>query len=52
MILSESFLNLKFEKIHIILCLIFCQINEDDEIRTRDRLIIKILIPYQRIISI
>ena len=52
MILNESFLNLKFKKIHIILCLIFCQINEDGEIRTRDRLVIKTPIPYQRIISI
>jgi hypothetical protein len=52
MISSESFLNLKFEKTHIILCLIFCQINRNGEIRTRDRLVIKTLIPYQRIISI
>jgi len=30
----------------------FYQINGDDEIRTRDRLVIKALIPCQRIISI
>jgi len=29
----------------------FYEINEDDEIRTRNRLVIKALIPYQRIIS-
>jgi len=29
----------------------FYQINEDDEIRTRDCLVIKALIPYQRTIS-
>jgi len=34
------------------LVLNFYQINRDDEIRTRDRLVIKTLIPYQRIISI
>jgi len=30
----------------------FYHINRDDGIRTRDRLVIKVLIPYQRIISI
>jgi hypothetical protein len=29
----------------------FYQINKDGEIRTRDRLVIKALIPYQRTIS-
>jgi hypothetical protein len=29
----------------------FYQINKDDEIRTRDHLVIKALIPYQKIIS-
>jgi hypothetical protein len=33
------------------LVLNFYQINEDDEIRTRDRLVIKALIPCQRTIS-
>ena len=33
------------------LVLNFYQINKDDEIRTRDRLVIKALIQYQRTIS-
>jgi len=44
---SENSLILKFTQIYIILCLIFIyQINKDDKIQTRDRLIIKILILY------
>jgi hypothetical protein len=42
---------LKLAQTHITLCLIFYQINENDEIQTRDRLVIKTLIPYQIIIS-
>jgi hypothetical protein len=46
-------LGLKLAQAHITLCLIFFfyQINGDGEIRTRDRLVIKALIPYQGTIS-
>jgi hypothetical protein len=33
------------------LCIIFYQINRDDKIQTRDRLVIKALIPCQKTIS-
>jgi hypothetical protein len=45
---SESPLNLKLAQAIIN----FYQINKDSEIETRDRLVIKTLIPYQKIISI
>ena len=48
--------NLYYSLTHPLKCplylvLNFYQINRDDEIRTRDRLVIKILIPCQRTIS-
>jgi len=42
---------LKLVLADIILCLFFYQINKDGEIRTRDHLIIKTLIPCQKISS-
>jgi len=42
----------KLAHAHTILYLIFYQINKDGEIQTRDRLVIKTLIPYQRTISL
>jgi len=43
----KALLDLKLIHVH----LIFYQINMDDEIQTRDRLVIKALIPCQIIIS-
>jgi len=47
---NKNFLNLKFKQVYYLI-LNFYQINKDGEIRTRDHLVIKVMIPYQKIIS-
>ena len=46
---NESPLGLKLIQIRTILCLIFYEINRGVEIRTRDCLVIKTLIPCQKV---